>query len=217
MSSQDPPPKPLETAPEARTFFARYPGVIIKNVIGWLLMLSALVLGSFFPIPVGTPMFVIGFAMISLPGKRRLTSGALRGIPINLYTRKARMWRLAGSLLLPPGFVWFLAFQRHPIIHPSRMTLWHLCALYAITIVGAWVFTWLLLLAINAVVRVLPRVRRRVRPWLRDHGINLLPPRRKPRFQAASQRPDDQNILEFGGSRPLRWGRGEKHSAEGQK
>ena len=222
MSSQDPPPKPVDTTPEAGSFFAQYPGVIIKNVIGWLLMLSALVLGSFFPIPIGTPMFIIGFAMISLPGKRRLTSGALRGIPINLYTRKARMWRLAVSLLLPPAFVWFLAFQRHPIIHQSRMTLWRLCALYAITIVGAWVFTWLMLLATNAVIRVLPRVRRRVRPWLRDHGINLLPPRRKRRFQAASQRPDDQNILEFGGAHPLRWhflrrGRGEKRSAKGRK
>ncbi len=214
MSSQDPPPKPADSAPPAQSFFAQYPGVIIKNVVGWLLMLSALVLGSFFPIPIGTPMFIIGFAMISLPGKRRLTSGALRGIPINLYTRKARMWRLAGSLLLPPAFVWFLAFQRYPIIHPSRMTLWRLCALYAITSVGAWVFTWLTLLAVNAVVRVLPRVRRRVRPWLRDHGINLLPPRRKRRFQPASQRPDDQNIIEFGPANPLRWGRGDKHSAK---
>ncbi|MGD0768416.1 MAG: hypothetical protein ABSB42_09515 [Tepidisphaeraceae bacterium] len=217
MSSQDPTPKPAETAPQARSLFARYPGVIIKNVIGWLLMLSALVLGSFFPIPIGTPMFIIGFAMISLPGKRRLTSGALRGISINLYTRKARMWRLAGSLLLPPAFVWFLAFQRHPIVHPLQMTLLRLCAIYSVTILGAWVFTWLTLLAINAVVRVLPRVRRSVRPWLRDHGINLLPPRRKPRFQPASQRPDDQNIIEFGGSHPLRWGRREKHSAQRQK
>jgi len=146
-----------------------------------------------------------------------LTSGALRGIPINLYTRKARMWRLAGSLLLPPGFVWFLAFQRHPIVHPSQMTLWRLCAIYSVTILAAWVLTWLVLLAVNAVVRVLPRARRRVRPWLRDHGINLLPPRRKPRFQPASQRPDDENILEFGGPRPPRWAHEEKHPAEGQK
>lgn len=185
----------------------RYAAVVVKNVVGYVLMLAALVLGGFFPIPIGTPMFIIGFAMITLPGKRRLTSGALRGITINLNSRPAHWWRLAGSLLLPPALVWFLAFQRHPILHPSQMTLGHLCALYAMTIVASWLFMLGFLLAVNAVIRFLPRVRRRVRPWLREHGVNLLPPRRKPRLAAASkQRPDDESIIEFGHYDPLRRG-----------
>jgi hypothetical protein len=164
-------------------------------VLGWALMLSALVLGSFFPVPIGTPLFLIGFAMITLPGKRRLTSSALRGIPIRIYTRKAFWWRAAISLLLPPAALWFLAFQKWPVLHPSRMTFARLCTVYAIAIAGAWVLTWIMLRLINLVVSVLPRVRRRVRPWMRDHGINLLPPRRKRRYLISSQRSDDERIL----------------------
>ena len=166
-------------------------------------MLSALVLGSFFPVPIGTPLFLIGFAMISLPGKRRLTSSALRGIPIRLYTRKALWWRLAISLLLPPTALWFLAFQRWPVLHPSQMTLVRLCTVYALAIAGAWVLTWIVLRAVNVVVRILPKIRRRVRPWMRQHGINLLPPRRKRRRAASTQRSDDEQILTFNASEVL--------------
>ena len=81
MSNLPTPPKPDESQGEARPYLVRYAAVIIKNILGWALMLSAIVLGGVFPIPIGTPMFLIGFALITLPGKRRLTSGALRGIP----------------------------------------------------------------------------------------------------------------------------------------
>src|ERR1700683_2202175 len=117
-----PPSKPLEIAKEAESYFARYAAVFVKNVLGYLLILIALVLGGVFPIPIGTPMFIIGFAMITFPGKRKLTSGALRGITIKLNSRAAHTWRLAGALLLPPAFVWLLAIQRHPVVHPSKMT-----------------------------------------------------------------------------------------------
>ena len=198
MSEPSPPPHPAEPVREAGTFVARYFAVILKNVLGWALMLAALGLGSFFPIPIGTPLFLIGFAMISLPGKRRLTSSALRGIPIRLYTRKATWWRLAISLLLPPAALWFLAFQRWPVLHPSQMSFARLCTVYAIAIGAAWILTWIFLRAVNLIVRFLPKVRRHVRPWLRDHGINLLPPRRKQRRRAAStQRSDDEQILTF--------------------
>jgi hypothetical protein len=195
MSENSPLPKPAEPAREAGAFVVKYAAVIVKNVLGWALMLSALVLGSFFPVPIGTPLFLIGFALITLPGKRRLTSSALRGIPIRIYTRKAFWWRSAISLLLPPAALWFLAFQRWPVLHPSQMTFARLCTVYAIAIGGAWILTWIALRAINVVVRFLPKVRRRVRPWMRDHGINLLPPRRKRRYLISSQRSDDERIL----------------------
>ena len=195
MSEQSPAPQPAEPAREAGAYVARYAAVIVKNVLGWALMLSALVLGGFFPVPIGTPLFLIGFAMISLPGKRKLTSGALRGITIRLYTRKALWWRMAISLLLPPAALWFLAFQRWPVLHPSQMSLGRLCTVYAMAIGAAWVLTWITLQAINGVLRILPRVRRRVRPWMRDHGINLLPPRRKRRHVVAFERTDDERIL----------------------
>jgi hypothetical protein len=198
MATHDRLAKSEKAAQEAKTFLEKYLWILIKNVVGWALMLSAIVVGSVSPIPLGAPMFLIGFALITLPGKRHITSGALRGIPIKIYTRKALMWRLAISLLLPPAVVWFLAFQRRPILHPSQMGLPRLCAVYAVTIVGAWLFTLVMLLAINVVLRFLPKTRRRIRPWLRHHGINLLPPRRKSRNPSRPQLPDEQQILEFG-------------------
>ena len=83
------------------------------------------------------------------------------------------------------------------------MTLARLCTVYAFAIAGAWILTWIMLQAINAVVRILPKVRRRVRPWMRDHGINLLPPRRKRRRAASTQRSDDEQILTFNAAQVL--------------
>lgn len=180
MSLPNRPLKPQETLPEAGTFFRRYTWVIVKNIIGWVLILSAMVVGSVLPVPLGMPMFFIGFALVNFPGKRRLTSSALRGIPINLCSHNARLWRLAVSLILPLAVLWFLAHEPHPpVLHPTRMPPLQLCGLYAAAIVGAWILVWLFLLGVNAVVKILPRLRRRVRPWLRQRGINLLPPRRK--------------------------------------
>src|SRR5579872_1463694 len=208
MSEQSPRSGPAEPAREAARYFVRYAAVIVKNVLGWALMLAALGLGSFFPVPIGTPLFLIGFAMITLPGKRRLTSSALRGIPIRFYSRKALWWRLAISLLLPPIALWFLEFQRWPVLHPTQMSFGRLCSVYGIAIASSWIFTWIMLQLINAVVRILPRVRRRVRPWLRAHGVHLLPPRRKQRF--ASKNMDDQEIVTFDRIESIRRAREEK-------
>jgi hypothetical protein len=197
MSNPIPPVPIPDPARQAGTFVAKYTAVIIKNVVGWALMLSALVLGGFFPVPIGTPLFLIGFAMITLPGKRRLTSGALRGIPIKIYGRKAMMWRLAISLLLPPAMLWFLEFHRWPVVHPWQMSFWRFCVVYAVSIAAAWVVMLILLRAINALLSILPHVRRRVRPWMRDHGVNLLPPRKRKRFLGKSRPTDDEQILKI--------------------
>jgi hypothetical protein len=108
------------------------------------------------------------------------------------------MWRLAFSLLLPPAFVWLLEYQRHAILHPSQMGTLRLCGLYTAAVVGAWIFIWVILQGANLILRFLPKTRRYVRPWLRDHGINLLPPRRKIRSLGKQLPPDDQQILGFG-------------------
>jgi hypothetical protein len=198
LLSEPSPPGPVEPAPRRVAYFVRYAAVLIKNVVGYALMLAALGLGSVFPIPIGTPLFLIGFAMITLPGKRRLTSGALRGITIKYHRRKALWWRLAISLLLPPAALWFLEFQRWPVLHPTQMSFSRLCSVYGIAIVAAWILTWIMLQAINAVVRILPHIRRHVRPWLRAHGVHLLPPRSKPRLQNATRsRPNDDQIVTF--------------------
>jgi hypothetical protein len=183
---------------DLETWLRRYVAVIVKNVVGYLLILCAMVVGGIFPGPLGTPMFLIGFAMITFPGKRRLTSGALRGKQIPLFSSRARIWRLAISLLLPPGFIILLEFMRLPNLYPSRMSFARLSATYGLAIVASWFLTLLAVLLMNAVLKILPRIRRKVRPWLRDHGINLLPPRRKRRNPTSPpQPPDDQQIVEF--------------------
>jgi hypothetical protein len=199
MSSHSQRPLPEKITIDIGLWLSRYIAVIIKNVVGWFLILCAIVFGALVPGPLGTPMFLIGFAMITLPGKRKLTSGALRGKQIHLFSRKARLWRLAISLLLPPAFILFLEIQKLPTLHPSSMSFTRLCTVYVLAIAGSWLLMLLFLLAMNAVLKILPHVRRKVRPWLRDHGVNLLPPRRKQRYIGGHETPpNDQDIVEFG-------------------
>src|SRR5689334_23334480 len=54
--------------------FANWFWFVVKNVIGWLLILTAMVMGPLVPGPGGLPLFLIGFALITFPGKRRITA-----------------------------------------------------------------------------------------------------------------------------------------------
>lgn len=164
-----------------RDFFARYFWIILKNVIGWLLILIALPIGGLFPGPLGTPIFLIGFALITFPGKRRFTSRILRGKQVNIWNRPLRIARIALALTLPPLVVWIAAQRKHSIIHPSRIGVAGSVALYLLAIAGTWlVLLWLLRL-MNLLISLMPRIRRKIRPWMKRHGINLLPPRRRKR------------------------------------
>ena len=69
--------------------------------MGWGLILAAIGIGLTIPLPIGTPLFLIGFAMISLPGKRRLASAFFRRWP--KVRRRLRIFlRKRGLRLLPP-------------------------------------------------------------------------------------------------------------------
>lgn len=185
------------TASGIASFLRRYSWVVIKNILGWLLILAAFAVSGLVPAPVGFPMFIIGFGLVTFPGKRHLTSRVLRGIPIQLQSRAARIGRLAASLVVPPVAVWILAVKRHPILHPSEMSVPRLCALYAIAMVATWIFSWVVLLTVNLLLKLVPRVRRRVRPWLRRHGIRLLPPRKKRRPRSTNPESPEQDIMEI--------------------
>src|SRR2546423_11001252 len=47
---------------------------LVNNIIGWVLILLAWPVGLALPGPGGLPMFLIGFALITFPGKRHLTA-----------------------------------------------------------------------------------------------------------------------------------------------
>src|SRR6476660_8147226 len=57
---------------------------ILKNILGWVLILAAFAAGPLVPGPGGIPLFLIGFALITFPGKRRLTARVLRGRPLRI-------------------------------------------------------------------------------------------------------------------------------------
>src|SRR5260221_2403532 len=60
-----------------------YLWLVLKNVIGWVMILGSGPVGLAVPGPGGIPLFLIGFALISFPGKRRLTARVLKGKPID--------------------------------------------------------------------------------------------------------------------------------------
>ena len=62
---------------KARRRLLHYAWFIAKNVIGWALILASPPIGIMLPGPGGLPLFLIGFAMITFPGKRALVGVAL--------------------------------------------------------------------------------------------------------------------------------------------
>jgi hypothetical protein len=183
-----------------RDFFAKYFWIIIKNVIGWSFILLAILLGGLFPGPLGTPTFLIGFALITFPGKRRLTSRILRGRQFNIWNPKLRMARMALAVTLPPLIVWIAAQRKHALIHPSRLGVPASVALYVLAIAGTWLLSLWALRLMNLIISLMPRVRRKVKPWMKRHGINLLPPRRRRRKAPGEGKfpvQGDEEILEI--------------------
>jgi hypothetical protein len=188
---------PEQRPPGLGGFFARYFWVILKNVIGWTLILLSLAVAPWFPGPLGTVLFLLGFALVSIPGKRSFTSRMLRGIPLNTRTVRVRVTTGVVSIFVPPLIVWLFARRAQSIIHFSKLGIGRTVALYTLAIAASWIgLIWLLRL-MNLAVRLLPRVRRRIRPWLKRKGINLLPPRRKMRRLSAPPEKPNESILDI--------------------
>ncbi len=174
---------PPHDSPVARIqqFVADYFWFVLKNIIGWLLILSAGPIGVAIPGPGGIPLFLLGFALITFPGKRRLAARVLRGKPLDLYLRPFTLLKLAVSLLLPVGLFWYGAIVDLEAVawlvnHPL-MAL----GVYAAAVALTWILAHQTLRFGNLLVRGMPRARRIMRPWLRRHGVHLLPPRRRRR------------------------------------
>lgn len=185
---------------DAGTFIARYFWVILKNVIGWVLILLAPLIGFSFPGPLGLPLFLIGFAMVTFPGKRRLTTRMLSGRKLDLSERKFRIAEAATGLLLPILGLWLLARHGQVPVKPSRIGWMGSIGMFAILASIAFLAARWFLLLVNVAIGYSPRVRRKVRPWLRRYGVHLLPPRRqrrRVRGRAAPFRPETEEILEI--------------------
>jgi hypothetical protein len=173
---------------------------LLKNVIGWVLILAAFVAGPLVPGPGGIPLFLIGFSLITFPGKRRLTAGVLYGRQIPPHSRAYRITAALLAVLLPVAMV-FVFRWRHLIPSSPRSSYGMLVGVtYAATALLLW---YLILKArplVNRLLRWMPPMRRKVRPWLRRRGIDLLPRRRRRRHRdldnGHSTEPDEE-ILEI--------------------
>lgn len=157
-------------------FLAGYSWLIFKNVIGWTLILVSFVAGPFVPGPGGIPLFLIGFALVTFPGKRRLTARVLRGRRIRLHSRPLMVVIAVLSVAVPALALWFWGTRLH-IQGPLTVV-----GAYLLGVVLTGLLSYGAVLLLNLLLRAMPPIRRRVRPWLRNHRIHLLPPRRRRRL-----------------------------------
>src|SRR3954470_8116769 len=82
--------------------FANWFWFVLKNVVGGLRILPAMVMGPLVPGPGGLPLFLIGFGLITFPGKRRITARVLSGAPVSPQSRAYRRG-VAGIAIFAPA------------------------------------------------------------------------------------------------------------------
>lgn len=197
-----------------RRFFAGYFWLILKNVVGWLLILGALPIGIALPGPGGLPMFLIGFALVAFPSKRRITSHVLRGRPLRIEASIFTSLTTVMSLLVISVLLWVIGERYRQLIayfqlDPERSTPGFIAAVAGVCIIAAIVtfaVMRLSLLLTNKILRLVPRIRRMIRPYLRKMGIVLLPPPRPGTGDASGRQ--GAEILEFSATsreRYVRW------------
>jgi hypothetical protein len=178
--------------------FANWFWFIFKNVVGWLLILTAMVMGPLVPGPGGLPLFIIGFGLITFPGKRRITARVLSGAPIDPNGKAYKRGVAVVSLVLPAAALVYLAYERLLPYRDSPNAAWVYGGVYVVTASLMWAFGHHSGGLVNWLLRLVPRIRRRIRPWLRRKGIDLLPPRRRRRRIARGgpiTRDPDEEIL----------------------
>jgi hypothetical protein len=173
-------------AQRIKEFFAGYFWFILKNVIGWLLMLSALPVGIVVPGPGGLPIFIIGFALVTFPGKRKLTARVMRGRRMHLESAFFTAITSFVSILLTGVIIWILVWKWGWVIDTYSIPAISIVLVCILAAAVTWLVTRLSLRVGDWILRNMPRARRFIRPWLRKKGFNLLPPRRK-----AGQATDD--------------------------
>src|SRR5438132_11357084 len=130
-AATEPKSPPTRDSPRTRLskagrFFASYAWLIVKNLIGWALILVSPAGVCTLPGPGGIPLFLIGFALVTFPGKRRLTARVLRGRTMDLEQPVFNVIEIAAALLIPLILAPWSAMWlwRHVDVHRLR-TAWY--------------------------------------------------------------------------------------------
>jgi hypothetical protein len=177
---------------------ANWSWFILKNLIGWILILTAMALGPLVPGPGGLPVFLIGFGLITFPGKRRLTARVLSGVPVDPDSRAYRRGVAALAIFAPAITFAYLLFEFPNYLHDGRRrTSVYYLATYIVVALLTWQVGLRSIGVVNWLLTLVPRIRRKIRPWLRRRGIDLLPPRRRRRHigQGHMTRDPDDEII----------------------
>jgi hypothetical protein len=198
--------------PKVRWSIGDWVWFIAKNIIGWALMLSAGPIGVLLPGPGGLPLFLIGFGLITFPRKRHMTARVIRGMPVSRESTAYRWFVGVFSILAPAALLSFLTRRwillseiREVTTDPAKIReyIWSWSILVAIVYLSCVILLWVFGLrgvdVINLGLRLVAKARRKVRPWLRRHGFDLLPPRRRRRLRrgTAEDHEPDHEILEI--------------------
>src|SRR4051812_24018422 len=163
---------------------------LLSNILGWLLILLAWPVGIALPGPGGLPLFLIGFALVTFPGKRHLTARVLRGIPVKRHSFAFRTTIAIIAIVLPAMvLIWLRYVQLADVFKAMDRRKLVQILLYICSVATLWILGLRADRPINWLLKNTPRMRRKVRPWLRRKGLDLLPPRRRRRGQSAE--PDD--------------------------
>ncbi|HEX8524330.1 MAG TPA: hypothetical protein VF669_18890 [Tepidisphaeraceae bacterium] len=177
----EPPEQPGAPLPARQTrtqrFYASWYWLILRNIIGWLLIVAAFVAGPLVPGPGGIPLFLIGFALISFPGKRRLTARVLRGIPFRFHKGPFVFIALLIALALPLPLLLIAQTRSARLATQLRRGPVAAGVIYLVAALALWTLARLTPHGLNLLLRLIARGRRKFRPWLRRHRIRLLPPR----------------------------------------
>src|SRR2546430_16021050 len=80
--------------------------------MGWVLILASPILGALIPGPGGLPIFLIGFALVTFPGKRKLTARVLRGIRLRIEDRAYAIVAAFVAIAIP-GIAWWIIWVHY--------------------------------------------------------------------------------------------------------
>ena len=166
-------------AERIKEFFAGYFWFILKNVIGWLMMLAAPVLGIAIPGPGGLPIFIIGFALVTFPGKRKITARVMRGRGMQLESAFFTAITSFVSVLLTGVIIWVFLAKWGWVLDTYSIPAISIVLACTLAAAVTWLVTRVALRVTDWILRNMPRARRFVRPWMRKKGFHILPPRRK--------------------------------------
>ena len=164
---QESDPRVQQWRSRALDFLSGYFWFIFKNVVGWILILSSPVLGLTFPGPGGAPAFIIGFALVTFPGKRKLTSRVMRGRGLPIETEIFTFLTAFFAILVTCIGMWFIATRVYDLLQkinldPRQIQATYLASIVWLSITGlfslgaTWLVMRLSLRVVNYILRGMP-------------------------------------------------------------